>query len=373
MDSVFLITIGVIFLSAIVGVYTRRRSRDACLNDFADFQVTMERVDGELTWGRLQVYSSGIELLYKSAHTDSQGHLETSYVVFADELPEIRAIYRYHDELAPERQAERAKEIEKSHHPGIFRRMGRGLRNFFNTFHDAFNQTFNAAMSQMKKGTSGAVLKSQNKNIASLGSDVLGAAENAYEPILERYIGHRVVVEERRGEELLEHAGILKEYSPGWIELLDCAHRSEHPFHLRSPEQLRINQELDFIVTRGSNAEVHVQVENHGTTQVFIKRLESGDWSEVVDAVLPPGGVADLSLGSAPENSQPSLNKAPQERFAFRAPGREETDESEIQITPDNVAALPNITLIVEAIREMDVCLPRSRSTLRHGGERVDG
>ena len=101
MDSLFFLTISVIFISAVIGVYTRRRSLDGCLEDFAGYQVTIELTDGRLIWGRLAVFSSGIQLVYRDSHRDQRGHEETSYVLFPGEFDKIQAIYRYHDELAP--------------------------------------------------------------------------------------------------------------------------------------------------------------------------------------------------------------------------------------------------------------------------------
>ncbi len=374
MDSLFFLTISVIFMSAVIGVYTRRRSLDGCLKDFAGYQVTIELTDGRLIWGRLEVFSSGVELVYRVSNKDTRGHEETSYILFPAELNTIQAIYRYHDELIPERQAERLRDIQRTYHPSFYRRLRRNLRNFFNTFRDAFNQSIGVAMSQVKKGQGAAVLKAQNKNIASIGDKMLGSVANAYEPILERYIGHRVVLEEARSEDVIEHPGILKEYTASWIEVLDSSRMAEHEFCLSEPDQLSLNRDLDFIVVREESdgePRFSMRVENHGTERVFCKRLTSGDWSQNLEALLPAEGSLDLPLGELPAEELHGLRSAtlPSE-IAFRAESR--TTGSEVAITPDGQSALPNITLVVEAARSVDLCLPRRCSVLRHGGERMD-
>lgn len=375
MDSLFFLTISVIFISAVIGVYTRRRSLDGCLKDFAGYQVTIELTDGRLIWGRLAVFSSGIELVYRDSHRDQRGHEETSYVLFPSEFDQIQAIYRYHDELAPERQKERRLDIERTYHPGFFRRTRRGLRNFFNTFRDAFNQSLGVAMSQVKKGQGAAVLKSQNKNIAAIGDTMLGSVANAYEPIMERYIGHRVVLEESRGSEIMEHPGILKEYTSTWIEILDSQHLAEHEFSLKAPEQLTLNRDLDFVVIKRSDTSDSgwvMRVENHGAESVFCKRLIAGDWAEDVGMLLPANGSAEFPLVQLPETELAALaNEALPNPIAFRAQKR--LKEGEVMITPDQSAHLPNLVLVVEAAREVDLCLPRRCAVLRHGGESMKG
>ena len=226
-------------------------------------------------------------------------------------------------------------------------------------------------MSQVKKGQGAAVLKAQNKNIAAIGDTMLGSVANAYEPIMERYIGHRVVLEENRSGEIMEHPGILKEYTSAWIEILDSQHLAEHEFSLRAPEQLTLNRDLDFIVSKQSDAPADgwvMRVENHGAESVFCKRLVAGDWSEDLGMLLPADGSAEFPLLSLPEAELAILsNETLPSPMAFRAQVR--LKEGEVMITPNQSSLLPSLMLVVEAAREVDLCLPRRCAVLRHGGE----
>lgn len=56
MDSIFIATLLLIFVTALVGTYIQRRSRDLCLKDFTGFNVTVEMNDGKCVWGRLNVF-----------------------------------------------------------------------------------------------------------------------------------------------------------------------------------------------------------------------------------------------------------------------------------------------------------------------------
>lgn len=58
MDSIFIATLLLIFVTALVGTYIQRRNRDLCLKDFAGFNVTVEMNDGKCVWGRLNVFST---------------------------------------------------------------------------------------------------------------------------------------------------------------------------------------------------------------------------------------------------------------------------------------------------------------------------
>ncbi len=82
---------------------------------------------------------TGFELIYRSDMADDEGHMETSYVFYKDEYADIQAIYRHARDLTPEPQKRRARERERSLHPGILRRFAkRSLRNFLSTAADSF-------------------------------------------------------------------------------------------------------------------------------------------------------------------------------------------------------------------------------------------
>lgn len=43
----------------------------------------------------------------------------------------------------------------------------------------------------------------------------------SFEPLLERYIEHRVILQVFKGEAMLEYAGVLKDYTADFIEVMD--------------------------------------------------------------------------------------------------------------------------------------------------------
>lgn len=54
-----------------------------------------------------------------------------------------------------------------------------------------------------------------------------GAGTSAFEPLLERYIGNKVVLEMIKGDKVLEYCGVLKDYTAEFIEIMDVDYASD--------------------------------------------------------------------------------------------------------------------------------------------------
>ncbi len=368
MDNVFLLTLLFIFLTALISAYIARRKRDLCLKDMEEFHVTIEMKDGHIIWGQLAVFPNGLEAFYKLPHRDNLGHLKTSVILFKSQLDDIQAIYRYHDELSQSNKEKRQLEILRTYHPGLHRQSARALRSLLNIFRDALNESIGFVISSVKEKST--VIKTQDKRLTKIGETVVGATtSNAYEPILERYIGRRIVAEEIRGDkQLLEYPGILKEYSGQWLELLDCLLRQEHTFDLSQPERLKLNHDLDFIIQKqaGDKSGLTLSVENYGEETLQVKRFEAENYSQTVEAALPPHESVTIDLSDLPKTifEKIPLENIPPE-IALRAEERANADNT----LPAEIPALPSLRLVVEAVREGDICLPRPHAFVRHGAE----
>lgn len=363
MDWVFTLTLLVIFLSALIGTYIKRRMRDRCLEDFMGFHVTVAMKDGTWIWGRLLVFPNGIELLYVSPHRDPQGHQETSTLLFADQMANIQVIYRFRDELTDIQRERRREEIERTYHPSFWRRLRRRLRNLLNLFRDAFSQTIGVAVAQAKKTRpSATVLQTQDAALTQVGQTILGSVARAYEPMLERYIGHCVVAEEERDSVWIEHAGILKEYTANWLEILDCLLVLEHIFDLSEPAQLQVNRDLDFVVaveTRDSSRGLRIRIENRGEHAVRVVRLEGQDYQRAFDVGIEPGEEAEIVVEELPRVLFEAADSVHTGAVPLRADG------GRAVVAPP----LPRVRLVIVAPRRGDLCLPRSHAVVRHGGE----
>lgn len=213
MDHLFYFTLLVIFLSALAGVALKRRKRDRCLKNFSGQMVTLHPIRGEPVRGCLETFASGLELYLERQDIFHAG--AESLIYYGDEFNQLQIIAR-----APGPHEVRA--VRKAYTPlDHFLREG---RNLLNTFQDAFQQTFGVILFRFKSNPYGAVLSKQEKGLTSLSNQTMDALANNYEPILEKYLGKRVVLEvvpiDDAQDPLPKYlTGVLHEYTRDWIEL----------------------------------------------------------------------------------------------------------------------------------------------------------
>ncbi len=224
LDNVIVITLLVLLGAGLISAYMRGVRVDACLHSFEGFMTTVRLTSGKEVWGQLDVETTALELRYRKDHFDSQGHIETSSIIYKAEFPLIDVIIRFNDELSPAEAQRRDRVLARSFHPGPVRRLRRRLRNVFNTTKDAVAEAVSVASSTMRlgKGASGAALSSQQKSVSRAGAEVIESFGNVYDPTLEKHIG-RIVVLEVGGKDgqVAEYVGVLREYSPEFLEVLD--------------------------------------------------------------------------------------------------------------------------------------------------------
>ncbi|MBN2182577.1 MAG: hypothetical protein JW715_11750 [Sedimentisphaerales bacterium] len=226
------ITILFIIFTAGLGAFIRKRSRDKCLRDFEPNMVTFEDVSGKTVWGKLWVENTGLEFVYQNRQKDADGHEESSYLLYKYEYPRIQAIIRFLDELSEENKNKREQELKKTYHPGQWRRFKRSTLNVFRTVRDSVVEIVNLLISQAKKATpAGKVLSSQDKYVTQMKQELVGSVGTSFEPLLERYIGRKVVLEMIKGDKVLEYCGVLKDYTAEFIEIMDVdyAVKKEEP------------------------------------------------------------------------------------------------------------------------------------------------
>jgi hypothetical protein len=222
------ITIIFIALASVIGAFVRRVSRDKCLKDFSRNMVTLQETSGKIVWGNLRVENTGLEFVYLEKHRDKDGHDEASYILYKHEYPNIAALIRFHDELSERNKKEREKELKRTYHPTFLRRMKRRIKNIFKTVRDSVMEVVSLLMSHAKKATpAGAVLSSQDKYVSKMQQELVSTVGTSYEPLLERYIGHKVVIDMIKGDKMLEYCGVLKEYTAEFVEIMDVNYKTK--------------------------------------------------------------------------------------------------------------------------------------------------
>ena len=84
----------------------------------------------------------------------------------------------------------------------------------------------NMLISQAKKATpAGKMLTSQDKYVSQMKQELMGSVGTSYEPLLEKYIGHKVVLELIKGDKIFEYCGVLKEYTAEFVEIMDVDYK----------------------------------------------------------------------------------------------------------------------------------------------------
>ncbi|MFP4016558.1 MAG: hypothetical protein ACLFUI_05955 [Halanaerobiales bacterium] len=220
--DVFTLTILFIFISALIVVVVRKVKKDKCLKDFRKNTITLEKTDGKIVKGKLNVMSTGLEFIYPEALQDESGFCINSFLLYKSEYLVVQLLIRYLDDMSDKERDERDKDINHTIHPSRTRRYLRKLANFFRTIKDSILEIFNLVSNQVGKNTAaGMVMASQDKYISKVKNELFATVDNSFEPLLEKYIGYRVILELNRGDTSVKYKGILKRYTAEFIELID--------------------------------------------------------------------------------------------------------------------------------------------------------
>lgn len=322
-DVTLLATLGLIFLVTMVGAYLRSRQVDRCLKSFDGFHVTLERADGSIIWGIMELAPTGLELHYRDSVQDDD-HIESSYVFYAEEYGDIQAMYRFVDQLTEEEKTRRNTDRRRSFHPNFFRRMQRQLRHFVATANESLSEVVGMLAGRLKRPAGRYIDDTGAAQLTNLGRSVIGSVGHLHDPLLERYIGQRVVIEISEGDEVHEHVGIFKDYSSDFIELLDV--RVPQRQTLKATDQQSLRQRLH--VEREPGV---LKVTNLDSHPLLIHSLQIPGDEELLNVVVD--GDETVILHVDPEFQEAKLN--------------------------------------LQVARELDVIVPRTRCLVRHRAEQM--
>jgi hypothetical protein len=356
--TLFYLTLLFIFLTAIVTTVATKWARDKCLKLFHHYHVTLERTRGQTSWGKMRVFSTGVEVLYDHPYVDHRGRKKTSYLVYQHELEQqLLSVLRYHDELDEAHRRRRLKQVHHSFNPGPLRRLARSVRNFVNTLRDAFNAAIGAVVGQYQRMNPGSmVLGTQGQSVTQIGQTLLGRFANAYEPLLEQYIGRPVILDVadpvNPNNATVQYAGYLADYTQQFIAVFNVEHKTAGQVTLELPEAewgeplpplpgppppgapppalppaLKVEHDL---AVRLDGPRVKVMNARH--EPVVVRRMDRAGFEPLeLGMVIPPNGTLDLPARDA-------------------RGGR----------------------LSIDIVRCLDVVAPRKYATVRHAGELSD-
>ena len=316
-DTSLIITLGLIFAMTLVGAYMRSTIRDRCLKSFEDFQATLEMANGKTIWGILHVSSSGVELQYPDTVQDEE-HLESSYILYSSEYQSVQAFYRYAHQLDEEMRARRQESIERAFHPRPMRRLYRKFRNFLLTATSSLNDMMNLVIGRAKVASGG------QGAISRLSGEMLGLVGVEFDAILEKFVGHRVVMELIEDGVLHEHVGIFQDYSLQFLLLLDVRYPKKEIVKVKSSGST-MKSNVSVVESEGA-----LKITNLCEFPVLLHSLTAGQDEQPINAVI--GG-----------------------------------EESAV-IYPK--VSLDDAQLSFRTVHEVDMIVPRSRAMIRHRAER---
>ncbi len=325
-DWSLVLTIGFIFLVTLAGAWLRSRRKDLCLAAFEGYHVTLQHADGRVIWGTLKVQPTGLELLYRHAVQDEE-HIEASYVMYQDEFEHVQAIYRYADVLDEASAKRRAKDVQRWFHPGPMRYLLRKTRNFLSTASSSMNEVVGLVVGRARKPVGRYLTDTSEVYLKKFSGDIIGQAGLASDPLLEQFIGRRVVVEISGEGEVHEHVGILKNYSQDFLELLDI----QYPFKELVPVEPLCTVHTDRITAVEQDGVITVN--NRCNYPVLVQSLHVGDEEKAYfDVLIDPGEQAILQVGQS---------------FA-------------------------SAELRLKVVRELDWIVPRTRCLIRHRAMQIE-
>ncbi|MEO0586993.1 MAG: hypothetical protein AAF078_05075 [Planctomycetota bacterium] len=297
LDNGLALSILFIFLVAIVSVVVNQRRRDKCLRLLHGYRVSSIAAVGTLVWGELIVYAKGLELVFDRPHTTRRGLVKASAVLYPPEVDGLLCLARAVDALTPEERADRQRQIDRSFKPNLLRRWLRSIRNILATLRDAFSKSLSAILGTFaSRARPGGVLATQQSSIHSIGDTLLGAAANAYEPILERHIGRPVILQlltPGLGDgKFVELPGYLVDYSAQYVAVFNTTHEP-----IESTTIDVATDAAEPIVAGGLTIERGpecVTLKCTGPEAVVVSRFSTPDRTAEVNAVLVPGSSLDF-------------------------------------------------------------------------------
>ena len=207
-----------LFASALLGTILKRRAKDHCLKKFEGHYTILPSLSGEMIQGFLSVYAQGIQLLYPQKIKKDIGMID-SFVLHPAEIEKIPYLIRPAPDPETRAGFKWSQEMHRILQPNFLQKSQRLILTFYNMLKDAFGQAAKAIIGAISKDTSISKVKDSNKRIEEVRSGLTELVPNAWEPILEKYRGRRVVIERKGADGMVYESGVLEDYSSKYLLL----------------------------------------------------------------------------------------------------------------------------------------------------------
>jgi hypothetical protein len=215
------LTILFILLAAVVAVIIRRVKRDNCLKSFEHNNVEIEKLDSSVLRGNLNQENTGLEITFKDINDNILTRLLYKY-----EYDNIFLIIR-----DPKKQTDKLKnKIQKERKAQSNQRrslhFGRKIFNILKTLKDSLMEIVNLMLTQTKKtGPVGDIITTQDAYVNKIKAELAGTVNNSFEPLLEKYIYRKVLVEVLKNNDVFNITGILTKYTANFIRINNMTYK----------------------------------------------------------------------------------------------------------------------------------------------------
>ena len=241
----YIFTIVMTLIATITGIILATVRRDKLLKSLSGQLITIEMQNGLRYRGRLRVESEGIEVIAEKVKEETNE--KVSFILRKDEMGGVHALVRYLDLLTEKEKHARENEVEKAYHPSVLVRLLRKIRNIINQIRRVATDLFNALFTRKVKGKIGGYEEEYQKTGQQI-VEVMTAAD--YDSLIDKLIGTRVIITTPKGE----YAGIFKDYTSQFIELLDVNYKSNWSVTINRDEGYAKHERGLIIRRNGNNA-----------------------------------------------------------------------------------------------------------------------
>ena len=240
-----------LFVSALMGTALKRRSRDHCLKRFDGAQVILSDPNGKWHHGVVNIFAQGIELIFPQPKEKSFGEVK-SLIIHPNEVDKIPFLIRPVPEVDTHKGVQWEKELTRIQNPSFKDRVYRTILNFYNMLRDAFGQAAQTIIGAMSKDSSVGKVKNSDKRMNEIGSGLTELVPNAWEPILEKYRGQRIIIERKTAEGLVNETGVLEDYSSKYLLIRQVSIQDRDLRRLIEGERKNKRNLYDFLYSRSS-------------------------------------------------------------------------------------------------------------------------
>ena len=218
------------FVFAGIFYITRDFRKDKLLKTLLNKYVVFQMKDPNIRYrGTMRLEFTGMEII--SEESRQRGHAPSYILTTPEREAQIIAYIRYHDAMNERERQERAWELERVYHPPLLYKMRRKIRNMFVALGEATKNAIGVVFERVKQSVGGrfeeynkAYQEALNRNNVDItGIDELDDStkyleeQEAYERLIERFVGTRVKVRTATGD----YTAILKDYNNKHIALMD--------------------------------------------------------------------------------------------------------------------------------------------------------